>query len=177
MKKAKPDYFWPILNSLLLICIMLATSGCASNSIDKTNEMIAEANADRLHALATALSICDEKPGCVGTVAFAFGRGAGQQQFLRPESWLDYIREARMWVDPVGNLIDRINGGTGGTSGDRASNIVRGDGNVILVGNRSSGDNGSTSGFSLNQSYSRTWTGYNRSYNNQEPVEGLEGTE
>lgn len=177
MKTSKQDFYWPMLCTFLIICIMLATSGCAGNSIDKTNGMIAVANADRLQALAKALSICNEKPGCVGTVAFAFGSGAGQQQFLRPESWLDYIREARMWVDPVGNLIDRINGGTGGTSGDRASNIVRGDGNVILVGNRSSADNSSTSGFSLNQSYSRTWTGYNRSYTNQEPVEGLEGTE
>lgn len=82
-----------------------------------------------------------------------------------------------MWVDPVGSLIDRINGGTGGTSGDRASNIVRGDGNVILVGNRASADNGSTAGFSLSNSYSRAWNGYNRDYANQQPIEGLEGTE
>lgn len=178
MKKTNSnDYWWPVHCTFIIVCLMLATSGCAGNSIDKTNEMIARANEDRLQALATALSICDEKPGCVGTVAFAFGSGAGQQQFIRPESWLDYIREARMWVDPVGSLIDRINGGTGGTSGDRASNIVRGDGNVILVGNRASADNGSTAGFSLSNSYSRAWNGYNRDYANQQPIEGLEGTE
>lgn len=176
MKTKRDDFYWPTLCTFLIICIMLATSGCAGNSIDKTNQMIADANENRLQALATALSICDEKPGCVGTVAFAFGSGAGQQQFIRPESWLDYIRELRMWVDPIGNLIDRLEG-NGGTSGDRAANVVKGDGNVILVGNRSSADNGSTSGFSLSNAYSRTWTGYNRSYTNQEPIEGLEGTE
>jgi hypothetical protein len=179
MKQAKLDYYWPILNSLLIICIMLATSSCSmlgESSIDKTNRMIDDSNAGRLEAFASAMEICDEKPGCIVAVSMAFASNMGQQQFIRPESVLDYIRELRQWVDPIGNLIDRLEG-NGGTSGDRAANVVKGDGNVILVGNRSSADNGSTSGFSLNQSYSRTWTGYNRSYTNQEPVEGLEGTE
>lgn len=180
MKKTNSEYlFWLANCAAMVTCLLLALSlsGCAGNSIDRTNEMIAAANNGRMEALATALAICDEKPGCIGTVSFAFGSGAGQQPFIRPESWIDYIREARMWLDPVGNLIDRLQGGTAGTSGDRAANIVRGDGNVILVGNRSSADNGSTSGFSLSNTYSRTWTGYNREYTNQEPIEGLEGTE
>lgn len=161
------------MKRVLAIALLIPISGCSftgPNSIDRTNEMIHESNKGRLESFATAMSACEEKPGCLVAVSMAFAGNMGQQNLLRPESTLDYIREVRMWVDPVGNLIDRLNGGTGGTSGDRAANVVKGDGNVILVGNRASADNGSTAGFSLSNAYTRSWNGYNRDYTGQQPI-------
>ena len=168
-----------ILIAVLFLVSM--SSGCSAilgeSSIDKTNRMLVEQNDGQLEAFASALEICDEKPGCLVGVSLAFASNMGKQPLFRPESYLDYIREIRMWIDPVGNLVDRLQGGTGGNSGDRASNVIKGDGNVILTGNRVSADNGSSTDFSLSSAYSRTWTGYNREYTNQEPIMTLEGTE
>ena len=169
-----------ILKMALVVSLMIPLSGCSAifgqSSIDKTNEMIVESNQGRLESFATAMAACEEAPGCLVAVSMAFAGNMGQAPLFRPESYLDYIREIRMWIDPVGNLIDRLNGGTGGTSGDRAANVVKGDGNVILVGNRASADNGATAGFSLSNSYTRTWDGYNRHFTGQQPItdEGLE---
>ena len=157
---------------LIVMALAVMLSGCVftgQNSIDKTNEMIVERNEGRLTAFSSALSACDEKPGCLVGVSLAFASNMGQQPLLRPETGLDYVRELRQWIDPVGNIIDRING-SDGVSGDRAGSYVKGDGNTILIGNRSSADNQSSSSFSLNQSYTRTWDGYNRDYTGQQPI-------
>ena len=155
--------------SLFVVLAFLLLSGCAS-SIDTTNAQIAATNAAYLKAYADGMAGCRDNAACQVGLTSAFAGGLGRQPLLRPETPLDYIREARGWIDPIGNIIDRING-YGGTSGDRSSNIIRGDGNTILVGNKVSSAEQSLTSFSLNPSYTRSYDGgQNRTYTGGETI-------
>jgi len=146
-------------------------SGCSlfgESSVDKTNQMIADSNEGRLEAFATAMAICGNNQSCSTAVAMAFAGNMGQQPLLRPESTLDYIRELRLWVDPVGNLITRLEGNSG-TSGDRAANYIKGDGNILVIGNKTSASDKSTASlsFSANPTKTQSWQDmYNPSTDN-----------
>jgi hypothetical protein len=154
---------------LLVFCLLSFISGCAS-SIDITNTQIAAANAAYLKAYADGLAGCRDNSACQVGLTSAFAGGLGRQPLLRPETPLDYIREVRGWIDPIGSIIDRMNG-YGGTSGDRSSNIIRGDGNTILVGNKVSSAEQSSTSFSLNPSYTRSYDGgQNRTYTGGETI-------
>lgn len=160
-----------VFSLVLVVGLVAALSGCAGqNSTDKTNQMISESNDGRLESFARAMAVCGDNAACQVAISLAFAGNMGQQQFLRPESWLDYVREARQWIDPVGNLIDRLNGGTGGISGDRAASVIKGDNNLVMIGNRARADNQSSMSFSLNPNYTRSWNGYNRDFKGQQPI-------
>ena len=159
--------------SVVPLILALLLTGCVSltgqNSIDRTNDMIIEANRYRLESYGNAMVACGDNAACQVGVSLAFAGNLGQQQLYRHETVLDWMRELRMWIDPIDRIVARVDGG-GGYSGDRAANVVRGDGNVILVGNRASADNGSTASFSLNPSFVRSWDGYNRDYTGVQPI-------
>lgn len=157
----------------LLIAVLLL-SGCAG--VDNANKLIAESNADRLSAYGRGMAYCRDNAACQVGLTAAFAGGLGQQQFFRPDTPVDWLREGRLWLDPVGRIVDRV-AGSSGTSGDHAGSYVRGDGNTILIGNRSTGDNGSTASLSLNPSYTRSYDGgQNRTYTGLQPItdEGLQ---
>lgn len=163
MSRERFNFVFFIVFSITLVAFVASLSGCAS-SIDETNKQIAATNAAYLKAYGEGMAGCKDNAACQVGLTAAFAGGIGRQQLLRPETPLDYVREARNWIDPVGNIIDRING-YGGTSGDRSSNIIRGDGNTILVGNKVSAADQSSTSFSLNPSYTRNYDGgYNRNY-------------
>lgn len=156
--------------SFFLFCLLFLAGCGASSSIDATNAQIAVTNAAYLKAYADGMVGCQDNAACQVGLTSAFVGGTGRQPLLRPETPLDYIREARGWVDPIGNIIDRING-YGGTSGDRSANIIRGDGNTILVGNKVSAAEQSSTSFSLNPSYTRSYDGgQNRNYTGGEII-------
>lgn len=143
---------------LVLLAAVVVSPGCAD--INKTNELIAAANAGRLTQYAAGMAACGENAGCQVGLSAAFFSGSGQQNYFRPETPIDYLREGRLWLDPVSNIIERING-YGGTSGDRSLNSFRGDGNIIMVGNKVSAAGESSTSFSLNPSFTRSYDGGN----------------
>ena len=160
--------------SVVPLILALLLTGCAN--VDNTNRLIADANRDRAKAYADGMAACGTNAACqVGLTALVAG-GLGQQQFIKPDTAIDWLREGRMWLDPVGRIVDRVVGASG-TSGDHAGSHVRGDGNTILIGNRSSADQQSVASFLLNPSYTRSYDGGgNRDYTGLQPItdEGLQ---
>jgi len=153
---------------IFLLSALFLLSGCASlfgeSSIDKTNQMIVDSNEGRLESFATAMTTCGDNQGCLVAVSMAFASNMGQQPLLRPESTLDYIRELRLWVDPVGNLITRLEGNSG-TSGDRAANYIKGDGNILVIGNKTSASERSTASLSFSATPTKTQSWQDDMYN------------
>jgi hypothetical protein len=153
------------ISSVVLLSML---SGCLSiahaDSIDDTNRMIDASNKDRLVAFGQAMAACEEKTGCLVAVSMAYAGNMGQQNFLRPETYLDYIREARNWLVPL-NLIF---GGSG--DGDRGVNSIRGDGNVIMVGNKSEANGASSISQPVDTNYSKTYEQLNRNYTGMQPI-------
>lgn len=159
---------------LLFLVVALLFSGCTSifgpSSIDRTNDMIVDANRYRLESYARAMVACGDNAACQVGASLAFAGNLGQQPLMRPETGLDWLRELRLWIDPIDRIVARVDGG-GGYSGDRAVNYVRGDGNILLVGNRSSAEQQSSAAFSLDPSYVRSYDGGgNRTFTGLQPI-------
>ena len=163
-----------LLATAIIVALVATLSGCITllgpSSVDRTNEKIIEANRDRLAAYARAMVACGDNAACQVGASLAFAGNLGQQQLMRPETGLDWVRELRLWIDPIDRIVARVDGG-GGYSGDRAVNYVRGDGNILLVGNRFSADQQSTTTFSLTPAYTRIYDGGgNRTFTGLQPI-------
>lgn len=159
---------------LLPLFLALMLSSCAG--VDQTNQLIADGNAQRLQAYADGMAGCGDNAACQVGLTAAFAGGLGQQQFFKPDTAVDYLRAGLPYADILYRSY-AIWGGGGGTSGDRAVNYIKGDGNTLLIGNRTSSDNGSTASLSLNPSYTRRYDGGgNRNYTGLQPItdEGLQ---
>jgi len=178
MKPMKPDYFWPILNSLLIVCVMLATSGCADQSIRELNTQIMESNSLSRIAYAEGIAACGDNAACQVGVTASYFSTAGQQ-LVKPDTSLDYVKATLPFAQLGLQAFGMYWYGQGnGTSGDRASTYVKGDGNTFVMGNKLTADNQGSTALSFSQAYTRSWDGgYNREYTNQEPIMTLEGTE
>lgn len=151
----------------LLFAVFLLSS-CAG--VDQTNQLIADGNAQRLQAYADGMAGCGDNAACQVGLTAAFAGGLGQQQFFKPDTAVDYLRAGLPYMDILYRSY-AIWGTSGGTSGDRAVNYIKGDGNTLLIGNRTSGDNGSTASLSLNPAYTRSYDGgQNRTYTGEQPI-------
>ena len=149
----------PLLLLLAMLCPMLLTA-CAG--VDTANQLIADSNSQRLSAYADGMAGCGDNAACQVGLTAAFAGGLGQQQFFRPDTAVDYLRAGLPYAE-IGLRAYSIWGAAGGTSGDRAATIVRGDGNTLLVGNRVSAADQSTASIPVDVAYSRLYDGgYNR---------------
>lgn len=155
--------------SLVLVIAAVALSGCVSltgpSSIDTTNQLIVDSNAGRLESFATAMEKCGANAACQVAVSMAYAGNIGQQPLLRPETPLDYLREARNWIAPLA----MIYGGSG--DGDRGSSVIRGDGNVVMMGNRTKAENASSVSQPIAAEYTRNYDQNNRHFTGLQPID------
>lgn len=150
------------MNMLLAMLLPALLSACAG--VDTTNQLIADSNSQRLSAYADGMAGCGDNAACQVGLTAAFAGGLGQQQFFRPDTAVDYLRAGLPYAE-LGLRAYSIWGAAGGTSGDRAATIVRGDGNTLLIGNRVSASEQSTASHPIDLAYSRLYDGgYNRTY-------------
>ena len=150
--------------------LLVGCSFTGPSSIDTTNQMISEVNENRLVNYGEALANCGENAACQVGVSLAFAGNLGQQQFFRPETALDYVREFRGWA-PIAIAL-----GLGGSGdGDRGANMIRGDGNVIMVGNKTKAEGYSSTSMPVSSSYTKQYDQFNRTYTGLQPItdEGL----
>jgi len=162
---------------LLLLILPLLLTGCA-DGVRELNTQIMESNSLSRIAYAEGMAGCGDNAACMVGVTASYFSSSGQQQLVKPDTSLDYVKATLPFAQLGLQAFGLYWYGQGsGTSGDRASTYVKGDGNTFVMGNKLSADNGGSTGLSFSQSYTRSWDGYNRSYTNQEPIEGLEGTE
>jgi hypothetical protein len=152
----------------LLVFLIVPLSGCVSltgpSSIDTTNQMIVESNKDRLTNYGQAMAACGDNAACQVGVSLAFAGNMGQQSLYRPETALDYVRELRGWIAPLSVFW----GGSG--DGSRGANVVRGDGNVIMVGNETRAENASSVSQPVTAEYTRHYDQLNRTYTGLQPI-------
>lgn len=166
------------MKRLLLILPMLLT-GCADQSIRELNTQIMESNSLSRIAYAEGMAGCGDNAACQVGVTASYFSTAGQQQLVKPDTSLDYVKAtlpfAQLGLQAFGIY---WNGSGSGTSGDRASTYVKGDGNTFVMGNKLTATDYASTSLTFTPSYTRTYDGgYNRSYTNQEPIMTLEGTE
>lgn len=146
---------------LLMLPSLLALSGC---DVDEANKLIATTNAERVEAFANGLVACGDNAACQVAVSMAFAGGLGQQQLFRPDTIVDYLRAGLPYGDLSLRLVSLLNTSSG-VSGDRATNVIKGDGNTLLIGNRTTATEQSTASLALDASYSRQYDGgQNRNY-------------
>lgn len=178
MKTKREDLYWPTLHTFLIICIMLATSGCA-DGVRELNTQIMESNSLSRIAYAKGIAGCGDNAACMVGVTASYFSTAGQQQLVKPDTSLDYVKATLPFAQLGLQAFGMYWYGQGnGASGDRASTYVKGDGNTFVMGNKLSADNGGYTRLSFSQAYTRSYDGgYNREYTNQEPIMTLEGTE
>jgi len=120
--------------------LVLFTSGCAVHQ--QTNELIAQANANRQEAYGNSMVACGDNAACQVGVSMMFASGAGQQQFFREDSPLDYVKVSGFILGPMVDLF-RLYKTT--TSGDHAGFVITGDNNQISgTANKLSANNQST---------------------------------
>ena len=162
------------MNMLLAMILPALLTACAG--VETTNQLIADSNGQRLAAYADGMAGCGDNAACQVGLSMAFAGGLGQQQFFRPDTAVDYLRAGLPYAE-LGLRAYSIWGASGGTSGDRAATIVRGDGNTLLIGNRVSAAEQSTASIPIDLAYSRLYDGgYNRTYSGGGAVsdEGVE---
>jgi hypothetical protein len=179
MKAKREDFYWPTLGEFLIICIMLATSGCADQSIRELNTQIMESNSLSRIAYAEGMAGCNSDAACMVGVTASYFSSSGQQQLVKPDTSLDYVKATLPFAQLGLQAFGMYWYGQGnGTNGDRSSMFVKGDGNTFVMGNKLSADNQGSTALSFSQAYTRSWDGgYNREYTNQEPIMTLEGIE
>jgi hypothetical protein len=156
---------------LCLVSLLIPLSGCADRS--GINTAIMENNRANREAMADGLAACGDNAACQVGVTAAYFSSAGQQPLIPEETALDYTKAilpfAQLGLQAFGMY---WYGQGNGTSGDRASTFVKGDGNVFVSGNKMD-----YSSIGLDTSFSRTFDGgYNRNFTGQQPIsdEGLQ---
>jgi hypothetical protein len=147
--------------ALLLIVSLSLLPGCAD--INDTNKLIAEANVDRLSKYADGMVACGDNAACQVGVSAAYFSGAGQQNFFRPDTAVDYLRAGLPYAE-LGTRWYQLFLGSAGTSGDRSSIYVKGDGNSFNLGNDLSAAYGSSLTVDWSNQSVKTNSLYNRSY-------------
>lgn len=162
----------------LFLILPLLLSGCA-DGVRELNTQIMESNSLSRIAYAEGMAGCGDNAACQVGVTASYFSSAGQQQLVKPDTSLDYVKATLQFAQLGLQAFGMYWYGQGnGTSGDRSSMFVKGDGNTFVMGNKLSADNGGSTGLSFSQSYTRSYDGgYNREYTNQEPIMTLEGTE
>jgi hypothetical protein len=152
----------------LLVFLIVPLSGCVSltgpSSIDATNQMIVESNKDRLTNYGQAMASCGSNAACQVGVSMAYASNMGQQPLFKPETPLDWVRELR-WIAPMAM---GLWGGSG--DGSRGANYVKGDGNVIMVGNETDASGYSLVDMPVSTSYNRNYDQFNRDYTGLQPI-------
>jgi len=116
-----------------LFAVVVGLSGCIElvGNVSETNKQIAQSNNSRFTAFAQGMVGCGDDAACKVGLAMAFAGGMGQQNFYRPDSVLDWVRALNQPLDTL--LRYTQNGdGNGGATG---SLVLRGDQNVVNVGN------------------------------------------
>lgn len=96
------------IRTVLLVSLM--TVALCSCSMKETNELIAQANADRFTAFTTGMNEATSE-GARIAMAMAFAGGMGMQEFYRPETGSDYLRAGLPWATLAFGFW--ANGGTG----------------------------------------------------------------
>jgi len=167
-----------IVFTVMFLFLVSMSSGCA-DGVRELNTQIMESNSLSRIAYAEGMAGCGDNAACMVGVTASYFSSSGQQPLVKPDTSLDYVKATLPFAQLGLQAFGMYWYGQGnGTSGDRASTYVKGDGNTFVMGNKLSADNGGSTGLSFSQSYVRTYDGgYNRNYTNQEPIEGLEGTE
>ena len=120
-----------LVASLLLL---LGLTGCIelTGSISETNKQIATSNENNFKAFSAAMAACNGEQGCLVGVAMGFAGGLGRQSFYRPDTVLDWIRALNQPLDTVLRYTAKQGDGSGGATG---SLVLKGDQNVVNVGN------------------------------------------
>jgi len=120
-----------LVASLLLL---LGLTGCIelTGSISETNKQIATSNENNFKAFSAAMAACNGEQGCLVGVAMGFAGGLGRQSFYRPDTVLDWIRALNQPLDTVLRYTAKQGDGSGGAAG---SLILKGDQNIVNVGN------------------------------------------
>ena len=160
------------MKTLALAVSLLYLTGCSftgPSSIDTTNQMIVQMNENRLVNYSDAMANCGDNAACQVGVSMAFAGNLGQQQLFRPETPLDYLRELR-WIAPMAMSL-----WSGSGDGDRGSNWVKGDGNIIMVGNESKASGYASLSQPIGTSYQRNYDQSNKNFTGVQPIsdEGL----
>jgi hypothetical protein len=166
------------LMGLVLVMLLppLLLSGCADFST--VNTAIMDNNRMTREAFARGMAECGDNAACQVGVTAAYFSNAGQQELFRPETAKDYLQAGLPYANLALTGFGMYwNGSGNGTSGDRSSIYVKGDGNTFSLGNKLSASEYSSATMSLNPSYTRWYDGgYNRDYTGQQPItdEGLQ---
>lgn len=119
-------------NFIKLTCIamiLLITSGCA-NDMSSVNALIAQSNAERPKAFASAMAACKGEQGCLVGVSMAYAGNIGQQAYFKPETAKDYL-EAGLPYAGILSQMYMIGKGRSGGSNTGGITIV-GDHNVLM---------------------------------------------
>jgi len=126
--------FSTILSLIAAFFLLFGLSGCVelTGNISKTNKQIATSNENNLKAFSAAMAACDGEQGCLVGVAMAFAGGLGRQSFYRPDTVLDWIRALNQPLDTVLRYTAKQGDGSGGAAG---SLVLKGDQNIVNVGN------------------------------------------
>ena len=133
------------MKGLLAVLAMVMLSGCASFSpvekFTEANNLIADANKDRLKEFANGMATCGNNAACQVALSMAFAGGLGQQQFFKPETAKDYLVAAMPYAVLGADLLRLFNGNGGSGQGV----VVNGKGNTVIgVGNQARADRSST---------------------------------
>lgn len=149
------------IGMLVCLVVFLCLPGCAD--INDTNKLIAATNTGRLSEYADGLAACGDNDGCKVGLTAAYFSGAGQQNFFRPDTVVDYLRAGLPYAE-LGTRWYQLFLGSAGTSGDRSSIYVKGDGNSFNIGNDLSAAYGSSLAVDWANQSVKTNSLYNRSY-------------
>lgn len=149
------------IGMLVCLVVFLYLPGCAD--INATNKLIAAANSSRLAQYADGMAACGDNAACQVGLSAAYFSGAGQQNFFRPDTAVDYLRAGLPYAE-LGTRWYQLFLGSAGTSGDRSSIYVKGDGNSFNLGNDLSAAYASSLTVDWSNQSVKTNSLYNRSY-------------
>ena len=150
-----------MIKQLIALSVLICLCSCAD--INDTNKLIAAANTGRLTQYAEGMATCGENAACQVGLSAAYFSGSGQQNFFRPDTAVDYLRAGLPYAE-LGTRWYQLFLGSAGTSGDRSSIYVKGDGNSFNLGNDLSAAYGSSLTVDWSNQSVKTNSLYNRSY-------------
>jgi len=124
-----------IILGIALGLMAMSLTGCIqglTGNIGETNKHIATSNENMFKGFASAVQACKTE-SCVTAIGMAFAGGMGRQQFMRPDTLLDWIRALNQPLDTLLRYTDRR--GQEGGGGATGSLVLKGNQNVVNVGN------------------------------------------
>lgn len=146
----------------LVLLLALSLAGCADYK--DLNQMIDSGNTNRLKVFGEALAKCGDNQACSGMLGMAFASGMGQQQFIKPQTALDWAVAMSPYANTLLEAYKIYEGGVGsGMGGITVSDSTGVSISGVGVEMTSTGDGGVTGTFTPSQSMS--WANNNKNYN------------